>query len=156
MIGSLTPRRGRILKHVIEEYVVTAQPVSSDVLVRKHVSTISPATVRNELAALESFGYLYHPHTSAGRIPSDLGYRYYVEWLMGGARLSDAEERTISHQFHQVESEVGQWRRLAASVLASRIQNPVVISPPTERTSRLRRVDLARMSPDTILLTVIL
>ena len=124
----LAPRRGRILKHVIEEYVVTAQPVSSDALVRKYVPAVSSATVRNEMAALEDYGYLYHPHTSAGRVPSDMGYRYYVEWLMGDARLSEMEERTISHQFHQVELEVGEWLTLAASLLASRVQTPVVIA----------------------------
>ena len=125
----LSQRRGRILKHVIEEYVVTAQPVSSDTLVRKYVPAVSSATVRNEMAALEDFGYLYHPHTSAGRIPSDLGYRYYVQWLMADARLSETEERTISHQFHQVELDVSEWLALAASVLSTRIQSPVMIAP---------------------------
>src|SRR6266498_728908 len=118
----LTPRRGRILKHVIEEYVVTAQPVSSDTLVRKYVPAVSSATVRNEMAVLEDYGYLYHPHTSAGRVPSDMGYRYYVSWLMGDARLSEMEERLISHQFHQVELDVSEWLTLAASVLSSRVQ----------------------------------
>ncbi|MEA2639369.1 MAG: heat-inducible transcriptional repressor, partial [Chloroflexota bacterium] len=155
MPDTLSPRRGRILKHVVEEYVVTAQPVSSDVLVRKYVPSISTATVRNELAALEGFGYLYHPHTSAGRVPSDLGYRYYVEALMGGARLSEAEERLISHQFHQVELDVGEWLRLAASVLSSRVQNPVMVSPPVAQTGRLRRVDLVRIGVSTALVVVI-
>ena len=152
----LSPRRGRILKHVIEEYVVTAQPVSSDTLVRKYVPAISSATVRNEMAALEDFGYLYHPHTSAGRVPSDLGYRYYVEWLMGDARLSEMEERTISHQFHQVELSVSEWLTLAASVLSSRIQNPVMIAPPAGQVSRVRQIDLVKIGTGVSLLVVIL
>ena len=152
----LAPRRGRILKHIIEEYVATAQPVSSDVLVRKYVPGFSTATVRNEMAALEDFGYLYHPHTSSGRVPSDRGYRYYVEWLMGDARLSEMEERTISHQFHQVELEVGEWLALAASVLASRVQSPVVIAPPAAQVSRLRRLDLVRTASGASLVAVML
>lgn len=156
MAETLTTRRGRILKHVVEEYVSTAQPVSSDVLVRKYVPSVSSATVRSELAALEGYGYLYHPHTSAGRVPSDLGYRYYVECLMGGARLSDTEARTISHQFHQVELNVGEWVRLAVSVLSSRVQNPVMVTPPVAQVSRLRRVDLAPMGSSNVLVVVIL
>jgi heat-inducible transcriptional repressor len=152
----LTPRRGNILKHVVEEYVVTAQPVSSEVLTRKYVPDISSATVRNELAALEAYGYLYHPHTSAGRVPSDQGYRYYVQSLMGGSRLPDAEQRLISHQFHQVQFEVGEWIHLAASVLASHMHNTVVVAPPVAYTSRLRRVDLVRIGADMILLVVML
>jgi heat-inducible transcriptional repressor len=151
----LSPRRGRILKHVVEEYVVTAQPVSSDVLVRKYVPNVSSATVRNELAALEDFGYLYHPHTSSGRIPSDQGYRYYVEALMGGVRLSEAEERTIAHQFHQVEYAVGEWLRLAASVLSSQVRNLVMVAPPAAQVNRLRRVDLVALAHGSVLVVVI-
>lgn len=156
MVEVLSPRQGRILKHVVEEYVTTAQPVSSDAVVRKYVPNVSSATVRNEMAALEEWGYLYHPHTSAGRVPLDLGYRYYVQWLMGGARLSEAEERTISHQFHQVESNVGEWVRLAGAVLANRVQNPVVIAPPVAHVSRLRRVDLVPIGVASILVVVML
>ena len=156
MRPDLSPRRGRILKHVVEEYVVTAQPVSSDVLVKKYVPSVSSATVRNELAALEGLGYLSHPHTSAGRVPSDAGYRYYVQWLMAGVRLSDTEERTISHQFHQVELSVDQWGRLAASVLASRLQNPVMVSAPISSTARLRHLDLVPVGAAGLLLVVML
>lgn len=153
---SLTPRRGHILKHVVEEYVVTAQPVSSEVLTRKYVPTISSATVRNELAALEAYGYLYHPHTSSGRVPSDQGYRYYVQSLMGGIGLPDADQRLISHQFHQVQFDVGEWMHLAASVLISHMQNTVVVAPPVAHRSRLRRVDLVRIGADMILVVVML
>jgi len=156
MQQTLSPRRGRILKHVVEEYVVTAQPVSSEVLVRKYVPSISSATVRNELAALEGYGYLYHPHTSAGRVPSDLGYRYYVQSLMGGARLPEAEERLIAHQFHQIELDVGEWLRLAASVVSSRVQNPVMVAPPAAQIGRFRRVDLVRIGAGVVLVVVIM
>lgn len=156
MRQELNPRRGRILKHVVEEYVVTALPVSSDTLVKKYVPSVSSATVRNELAALEGLGYLSHPHTSAGRVPSDAGYRYYVQWLMSGVRLSETEERTISHQFHQVELSVDQWVRLAASVLVSRLQNSVMVVPPISSTARLRHLDLVPIGTAGPLLVVML
>jgi heat-inducible transcriptional repressor len=156
MVESVTPRRGRILKHVVEEYVITAQPVSSDTLVKKYVPFVSSATVRNELAVLEDLGYLYHPHTSSGRVPSDAGYRYYIDTLMPGADLPDTEKRMISHQFHQVELDVHEWLRLAASVLSSRIHNPVIVAPPLADVNRLRNVSLMRIGPASVLFAVML
>jgi heat-inducible transcriptional repressor len=123
---------------------------------RKYVPNVSSATVRNEMAALEEIGYLYHPHTSAGRVPSDLGYRYYVEWLMTGARLADDEQRLISHQFHQIELDVSEWMRLAAVILSSRVQNLVMVAPPIEQVSRFRHVDLVRIATGTALVVVVL
>src|SRR5690242_2496214 len=78
----LTERRKEILRIIIQEFVNTATPVSSDTVVHKYRLPISPATVRNEMADLEREGYITHPHTSAGRVPSDKGYRYFVEHLM--------------------------------------------------------------------------
>ena len=78
----LTQRRADILQLVINEYIDTAMPVSSRALVDRHGLGVSTATVRNELAHLEEAGYITHPYTSAGRIPSDLGYRLYIEELM--------------------------------------------------------------------------
>lgn len=151
----LTFRQARILKHIIEEYVVTAQPVASETLVRKYEPAVSSATVRNEMAALQEGGFLQHPHASAGRVPSDVGYRHYVEHLMGDARLSQTEERTISHQFHQVEWDVEEWMRLAAAVLSSCIQTPVLLVPPVAQVTRLRRMELVTMAAATVLVVAI-
>src|SRR5919197_4007235 len=97
----LTPRRERILKHVIQEYVALAQPVASDLIARKYEGELSAATVRNEMAALEEAGLIAQPHTSAGRVPTDRGYRYFVELLLHEQReLSGAERRTLRQQFH--------------------------------------------------------
>ncbi len=156
MAESVTPRRGRILKHVVEEYVVTAQPVSSDTLVKKYVPFVSSATVRNDLAALEDLGYLYHPHTSSGRVPSDAGYRYYIDALMPDVDLPETEKRTISHQFHQVELDVHEWLRLAASLLATRMHNLVIVAPPLADVNRLRNVSLMRIGPAMVLYAVML
>src|SRR5437868_5636964 len=113
MSVELSPRRQWVLKAIIEEYVVSATPVSSGVIARKAPTRVSTATLRNEMAALEELGLLRHTHTSSGRVPSDAGYRYYVEQLMGPAGLQAAEQRMIYHQFHQVQFAIDEWLALA-------------------------------------------
>ncbi|GAB4434771.1 MAG: heat-inducible transcriptional repressor HrcA [Chloroflexi bacterium OHK40] len=130
MSAGLTERRQTILKLVIQEFVETATPVASETLVRKFGLGISSATVRNELAALEELGYLTHLHTSAGRVPTDAGYRFFVENLMERTTLSLAEQRTIQHQFYQVRGELDQWIQLAGAVLARTAQNASLVTPP--------------------------
>src|SRR5947208_17042886 len=99
----LTPRRERILKHVVQEYVALAQPVASDLIARKYEGELSPATVRNEMVALEEAGLITQPHTSAGRVPTDRGYRYFVELLMQEERgLAPSERRTLRQQFNHL------------------------------------------------------
>ena len=116
--GPLEPRSEAILRAIIEEYVSTAQPVGSVTLVAKYRLGVSPATVRNVMAELESAGYLGHSHTSAGRQPTDLGYRLYVESIADAVTLAPVERLMIRHQFGQVEFASEQWFRLAASTLA--------------------------------------
>jgi heat-inducible transcriptional repressor len=98
-------RQRELLRAVIREYITTAEPVASGALVRRYNFGLSSATVRNELAALEDLGLLMHPHTSAGRVPTDLGYRYFIESLMPRPALEAAEQMTVSHQFQQAISD---------------------------------------------------
>jgi heat-inducible transcriptional repressor len=142
MAAFLTERRQLILKLVIQEFVETATPVASDTLVRKYGLSFSSATVRNELAALEDLGYLTHLHTSAGRVPTDIGYRYFVENLMDRLALSSAEQRMIRHQFYQVRGELDQWLQLAGAVLARTAQNASLVTPPRSDTLRFRSLEL--------------
>ncbi|HEY8430705.1 MAG TPA: DeoR family transcriptional regulator, partial [Sandaracinaceae bacterium] len=118
MRPELTPRRRWVLKHIVEEYVTSATPVSSETVARRAPVRVSTATVRNDMAALEELGLVHQPHTSAGRVPSDAGYRLYVKELMRPADLEPAELRTIYHQFHQVEFAIDEWLALARAVLA--------------------------------------
>src|SRR3990172_3436131 len=115
---TLTDRQAFILSLVIHDYIDLAQPVGSEVLLVRHALGVSSATVRGELARLESAGLLQHPHTSAGRAPTVAGYRYFVEHLMTSAGLSEAEQRTIPHQFHQAGADPDLWMRLSAAVMA--------------------------------------
>ena len=100
-MSQLTPRQATILGLVVREYVRSAAPVSSRALVERYALEVSTATVRNELARLEERGYLTHPHTSAGRVPTQMGYRRFVERLLREDELPLQERRTIAHQFYQ-------------------------------------------------------
>mgnify|MGYP000089751556 CR=1 FL=1 len=152
----LTERQKKILSLVVREYVETAQPVGSETLVRKSGLRVSSATIRNELATLEELGYLTHPHTSAGRMPTEKGYRYFVEALMEEFELPPVEQRMIRHQFHQVTLDVDQWMRLAAAVLARAARNTALVTAPAAAACRLKHLQLVAISDQVALLVVVL
>lgn len=138
----LTERQQSVLGMIVSEYVATATPVGSDTIVRKYCPGISAATVRNEMMTLATAGYVYLPHTSAGRVPSDEGYRYYVRHLMHPTELSPDERRMIDHLFHQIERDLGQWMQLAATVLAQSTGNASIVTLPRARGRQLRHLQL--------------
>lgn len=152
----MSERRRLILKLVVQEYVETSAPVASDLLARKYSLNVSSATVRNELGALEDLGYLTHLHTSAGRVPTDAGYRYFVENLMDRTPLSATEQRTIRHQFYQVRSELDQWIQLAGAVLARTAQNVSVVTLPRAYQSRFKHLELIAIHDLTVLMVLVL
>lgn len=152
----LTVREEHILRIIVGEYIYTATPVGSGSIARRHELGISPATIRNEMACLEEDGYITHPHTSAGRIPSDKGYRYYVESLMEEMELPLAEQRTIRHLFHQVETDMEEWVQLAASILARVVRNLALVTFPKAALSRLRHMELVTIQELLALLIVVL
>ncbi|MBI4321395.1 MAG: heat-inducible transcription repressor HrcA [Chloroflexi bacterium] len=152
----LSPRQRTILNLVIQEYIVTASPVGSEAIVRRRALGISPATVRNEMVELERGGYLYQPHTSAGRVPSNKGYRFFVEILLQASELPPDEQRTISHQFHQVELELDQWTQLAASILARTVRTTAMVTAPSRPTCCLKHLELVSVQDALTLLVVVL
>ena len=101
----MTERKKKILAAVVERYILSGEPVGSKALVDLPGLSVSSATVRNDMADLVTAGYLEQPHTSAGRIPSSEGYRYYVDNLMGRYELSDKEKRIIDSKLEGVPSE---------------------------------------------------
>jgi heat-inducible transcriptional repressor len=145
-IGPLDLRAQAILRAVIEEYVTTATPVGSQALVDRYGLGVSSATVRSILAELEANGLLTHPHTSAGRIPTDSGYRYFVESITDVASLPAVEQLMIRHQFGQVEFASEHWFRLAATTLASVTRAAGLATPAKPRDAHIRRVDLVAVS----------
>ena len=153
----LTPRRERILRHVVEEYVALAQPVPSDLIARKYEAQLSPATVRNEMAALEEAGLIAQPHTSAGRVPTDRGYRYFVELLLHEQReLSGAERRTLRQQFNQLAAAGTESTHLGPSLLARALRSAAVATRPASTHARVRRIELVPVEDDLVLVTVLM
>jgi heat-inducible transcriptional repressor len=138
----LDRRSGTILRAVIDEYINSAAPVSSGALVSHYALGVSSATVRNILAELETLGLLTHPHTSAGRMPTDAGYRYYVSALADEWTLPPVEQLMIRHQFGQVEFASDQWFRLAASTLAAATGTAGLATSAKPKAARIRRVEL--------------
>jgi heat-inducible transcriptional repressor len=144
--GPLDLRSQAILRAVIEEYVTTAQPVGSHALVERYRLGVSSATVRAVLAELEAAGLLTHPHTSAGRVPTEHGYRYYVESIVDSVPLPPVEQLMIRHQFGQVEFASEHWFRLAATTLASVTRAAGLATPAKPTAAHLRRLDLVSIS----------
>jgi heat-inducible transcriptional repressor len=144
--GPLDPRSESILRAVIEEYVSTATPVASQTLVERYRLGVSSATVRNILADLEGANLLTHPHTSAGRIPTDAGYRYFVESISESSQIPAVEQLMIRHQFGQVQHASEQWFRLAATTLAAANRSAGLATPAKPRAAHVRRIDLVAIS----------
>ena len=145
-IGPLDLRTQAILRAVIEEYVTTATPVGSQALVERYNLGVSSATVRNMLAELEMAGLLTHPHTSAGRVPTDAGYRFFVESIVDTVPLPAVEQLMIRHQFGQVEFASEQWFRLAATTLAGLTRSAGLATPAKPQTAHIRRIDLVSVN----------
>ncbi|MFL5721320.1 MAG: heat-inducible transcriptional repressor HrcA, partial [Chloroflexota bacterium] len=145
-LGPLDLRTQAILRAVIEEYVTTATPVGSQALVDRYSLGVSSATVRSILAELEANGLLTHPHTSAGRIPTDEGYRFYVESIAEAVPLPAVEQLMIRHQFGQVEFASEHWFRLAATTLASLTRAAGLATPAKPRAAHIRHLDLVSMN----------
>ena len=155
-LPELADRQREILRAVIREFISTAQPVASGALVRRYGLPLSSATVRNELAELEDLGLLTHPHTSAGRVPTDLGYRFFIESLMPDPSLQPEEQLTVSHQFQQAQRDTAQWLRLAASTLARLSAEASIVTPPAGTTSVLRHIDVVPIQDRRVLLVAVL
>jgi heat-inducible transcriptional repressor len=156
-VTELTPRRERILRQVVQEYVALAQPVPSDLIARKYEAELSPATVRNEMVALEEAGLIAQPHTSAGRVPTDRGYRYFVELLMHEERdLAPAERRTLRQQFHHLAAAGTDSAHLAPSLLARTLRSAAVATRSVSTHARVRRIELVPLEDDLVLVTLLM
>lgn len=154
-MSELTPRQQKILGLVVRMYIDTAAPVGSKVLMEASDLGVSSATIRNEMAVLEELGYLTHPHTSAGRVPTDKGYRYFVERLIDDVELPPAEKNTIRHQFHQARMEMSQWMQLAAAVLARVSRSASLVTAPRLERPRLRHIELISTQSHLVLMIVV-
>jgi heat-inducible transcriptional repressor len=148
-------RRNRILESIIEAYVSTASPVGSELIARKLRSTLSPATIRNIMVELEEAGYVEQPHTSAGRVPTFRGYRYYVDSLMEVRKLSAEQLQQMIQLVQPEEMEVELLLDRVSEVLAELTQQAAFVVAPTVRQSTVRQIELVPLSVRKILCVLV-
>ncbi len=148
-------RKLAVLRAIVEDYVSTQEPVGSKALVERHGLGVSPATVRNDMAALEEEGFITQPHTSAGRIPTDKGYRLFVDRLSGVKPLSAAEKRAIATLLEGA-LDLDDVVQRSVRLLAQLTRQVAVVQYPTLSRSTVRHVEVVPLTPSRILLVLIL
>ncbi len=153
---TLNERERRVLEAVVQSYVETAEPVGSRTIARRFGLGVSAATIRNAMSDLEEKGYLFHPHASAGRVPTDRAYRLYVDALMGSPQLSMAERQAIRDGLHAEGTTITEILRRAAEVLGVLTQELGVAVAPSLDETMLERLDLVSVSSERLLLVLTL
>lgn len=148
-------RRLAVLRAIVEDYVATEEPVGSKALVERHGLGVSPATVRNDMAALEDEGYITQPHTSAGRVPTDKGYRLFVDRLSIVKPMSAAERRAISSLLDGAV-DLDDVVQRSVRLLSQLTRQVAVVQYPTLSRSTVRHVELVALAPDRLLAVLIL
>lgn len=151
----LCPRAAAILDSIARQYISRALPVSSTSVASDCGLAVSSATIRSEMMRLEEEGYIFRPHHAAGSIPSDKGYRYYVGTL-NDITLPLAEQRLISHLFHQVEKEMEEWLNLAVALIAQRVQNIAIVTVPRPVAGQLKHFELVLLHDNLALAVLVL
>ncbi len=151
----LNERKLGILKAVIDDYIMTGLPIGSRTISRKHGIELSSATIRNEMADLEELGYLEQPHTSAGRIPSNKAYRFYVDRLMSVAKLNSDEANRIRSYFENRVSEIEQVMERAAQVLSDTTHHISMVLKPQLKKSQMRRIQIVRITDKKAILLIV-
>ena len=151
----LDERKAAILRAVIEEYTETAQPVGSSAVASAADVQVSAATIRNDMVALENAGFLRQPHTSAGRVPTQKGYRHFVDNL-DPARLAATERRQVASLFGQMRGEIEQVMRETAALLANLTDYAAVVVDESDDAATVRSVQLVSLGDRTVMAVVVL
>ena len=152
----LGERKRLVLRAIIDSYVETAEPVGSRTIARKHDLGVSPATIRNEMADLEETGYLEQPHVSAGRIPSDKGYRFYVDSLMEPHTFAKTEVEKIEKQLLDPQLTPERALHAAARLLALLTDSVSLVVAPSTDQLVFKHIQLVSLEPNSILVTLVL
>ena len=152
----LSERAGTILNILVAEYIHSAIPVASEEIARRSPTKVSPATVRNAMSHLTDEGYISRPHVSAGAIPSDLGYRHYVQSLDEPPELPVGVQQKIQRDFSQAEPDLEAWSRQCATVLSDLTASLAVVTVPWARPPRLKHIQLVFLEEFLALLVVVL
>ncbi|MBQ9059635.1 MAG: heat-inducible transcription repressor HrcA [Firmicutes bacterium] len=151
----LTERKLKILQAIIADFVRTAEPVGSRTISRNYELGISPATIRNEMSDLEEMGYLTHPHTSSGRVPSEKAYRLYVNEMMGKKELSEAEKTMIARQLYENVTELDNLIERAAHVLSQITNLTAFALTPGKELDKLKYINLIPVDDRTVVLMIV-
>jgi heat-inducible transcriptional repressor len=152
--AELGARKSAVLRAIVEEYVRTGEPVGSEHVAELAGLGVSSATIRNEMAALEELGYLSHPHTSAGRIPTDTGYRHYVDTLPPGGRLREQQRRAIAGYFAEAILDLEEVLKGSVQLLSRLTQYAGLAVPPSSSDEPIVRIELIDMGPTVMVLAV--
>lgn len=155
-MNHLSERQKRILALVVRTFIEEGQAIGSKTLVMRYGLDYSSATVRNELAMLTELGFITQFHTSGGRVPTEEGYRYFVQRLVREFSLPYSDQEMIRHQFHQARLEVEQWMRLSAAVLAHTSRGASFITSPRPKFNRLKHVELVSTRGRLVLMVLVL
>jgi heat-inducible transcriptional repressor len=150
----LSQRRAAILRALVTVYIRTGEPVGSEAIAVASGLGVSSATIRNELASLEDMGYLMQPHTSAGRAPTDLAYRYYVDLLPARPRLRDPERKAIVHFFDEALANVDEILRGTTQLLSRLTRYASLALAPSPRQMEIARAELVNLGTGTMLLVI--
>jgi heat-inducible transcriptional repressor len=154
MLEELSERERNILRSIIQQFILTATPVGSRNISRKYNIGFSPATIRNIMSDLEDSGFIDHPHTSAGRIPTDKGYRLYVDELMNVESLSVSERAFIKTQIDKNISETDDLLKVASNILSNITNHLAYVTYPNLNTGALDRIQIVSLSSTTILVII--
>ena len=152
----LNERAATVLNVLVDEYLHSATPVASDDIARSLNHKISAATVRNTMVRLTQDGYISRPHVSSGGVPSDRGYRYYVESLPETPQLPTELRESVDRDLAQTEPDIGAWSRRCAAILSRLTENLAIVSAPRARSPRLKRIQLVFLQESTALLVLVL
>lgn len=151
----LDARKQQILKAVVADYTATGVPVGSMALAA-HLSAWSSATIRNELSTMVEIGYLLQPHTSAGRVPSDLGYRYYVDFLMEEEQVPSGVRRLLEPHFADLPRTLSELLEHSAMALATACDAVSIVTAPRKMVARVKHLDLVSLDPEHALVLLVL
>ncbi|BCR06978.1 heat-inducible transcription repressor HrcA [Desulfuromonas versatilis] len=155
MSEELNERGRRILEAIIEDHIISAEPVGSRAVTRRHPFGLSPATVRNVMADLEEMGYLVSPHTSAGRVPTDKGYRFYVDSLLQVGPLSELERQRIEKYYRLEGLRVEERLREAGKVLSAISHYTGLVMAPRFTSTVFRHIEFLKLSQGRILVVFV-
>ena len=148
-------RKRLILQAIIEDYINTAEPVGSRTISKRYLTGTSPATIRNEMADLEDMGFIEQPHTSSGRIPSDKGYRLYVDKIMRQNTVNDAQREMIKNEFLDTLGEIDKLVKHTSKLLSQMTQYTSIVMAPQLRRTSINQIQLIRIDNATVLAVII-